>query len=71
MSKILSLLEKVFFLLMFASLTYCAILTIIAQTTVKLESIKGLATMIVIDVMWAFILIASGSLLADVLTTKK
>lgn len=71
MSKIISLLEKAFFLLMFGCLTYCAMLTVMNQTTVCVENWRALSMMIVTDLIWAFILIASGSLLADVLTTKR
>lgn len=71
MLKILLLLEKAFFLAMFGFLTYFATLTILNQTTVCIESWKALSMMIVTDIIWAFILIASGSLLADVFTNKR
>lgn len=71
MLKILLLLEKAFFLAMFCFLTYFAVLTIMNQTTVCIENWRALSMMIVTDIIWAFILIASGSLLADVLTNKR
>lgn len=70
MSKIFSLLEKVFLLSIYLTLAYGVMVSIASQLSTRIDSWQKCATIVFLDLLWLLMIVIGGALLVSIIKSK-